>query len=116
MTISERLGKRLKVIRFNAGVKQKDLSAELGVAAPLLSMYEKGHREPSLAFLSKFSARFQIPLSQILQPIEDSPRRNSHRELTMLIGEMQDLIQSFERKSLRAKRNESRRTTRPTKA
>ena len=37
------LGTRIKLIRVYSGVKQKILANELGIPAPLLSMYEQGN-------------------------------------------------------------------------
>jgi transcriptional regulator with XRE-family HTH domain len=64
------LGKQLKILRIESGIKQKDLSNKLKIPAPLLSMYETGKREPHLEFLSKYSKQLKIPLSKIFLRIE----------------------------------------------
>ncbi len=101
MELAAKLGKRLKMIRIAAGIKQKDLSVELNIPAPLLSMYEKGTREPSLAFLNKFSEFFKLPLSQLFTLMEDVTPTRNNSEVSLLMNEMKNLITSLERETLK---------------
>ena len=63
MSIREKTGKRMKMIRLYANLKQKDLARELDMQPSVLSMYEQGNREPNLSFLSKFCDYFNISIS-----------------------------------------------------
>jgi transcriptional regulator with XRE-family HTH domain len=103
MDVVGRLGKRLKMIRIAAGVKQKDLSASLGIPAPLLSMYETGAREPGLPFLEKFAKHFGLPLSQIFVELDTTGPSEGGSEIVRLITDMRSLVLNIEKQVLRAK-------------
>ena len=51
MSLQIKIGLRLKGIRHEAGITQKLLANKLDIPPSLLSMYEKGKREPSISFL-----------------------------------------------------------------
>ncbi len=67
--MNEALGRNLSVLRREKGLSQRAAAAELGVSQALLSHYEKGAREPGLAFVAKacryygVSADFLLGLS-----------------------------------------------------
>ena len=105
MSIAVKLGKRLKMIRIAAGIKQKDLSKEFNIPASLLSMYESGSREPSLSFLEIFSTYFQLPLSQIFSLMENNSNKNEEDKSGSTLQEMKKLILSLEKEALKAKHN-----------
>ena len=69
--IVKRLGLELKLIRVEAGAKQKDLAIKMRLPAPLLSMYETGVREPPIEFLELFAKKFKIPVSKIFSLMEE---------------------------------------------
>lgn len=71
--ILKRLGLELKLIRTEAGVKQKTLARKMDLPAPLLSMYEKGVREPPLEFLDAYAKNFKMSLSYIFLRMEKPP-------------------------------------------
>gem|GEM_PF-3548944 len=106
MNIVVKLGKRLKMIRIAAGIKQKDLSEDLHIPASLLSMYESGSREPSLNFLESFSNYFNFSLSQLFVLIdEDSMRSDKKDKATYVLNEMKSYILRLEQESLKSKFN-----------
>lgn len=54
-------GKRLRELRRERGVSQKDMAATLGVSAAYLSALEHGHRgQPSWPFVQKVIGYFNI--------------------------------------------------------
>jgi transcriptional regulator with XRE-family HTH domain len=69
--IIKKLGLELKLIRIEAGIKQKDLAKKLKIPAPLLSMYETGVREPPIEFLELFAKKFKISISRIFFLLEN---------------------------------------------
>jgi transcriptional regulator with XRE-family HTH domain len=95
MNVAERLGKRMKMIRFSSGAKQKDVASELGIPAPLLSMYEKGTREPPLSFLEKYCSYFGLPLSNLFALL-DEPSKNDSPKVSALMKEMKSLLLNLE--------------------
>jgi transcriptional regulator with XRE-family HTH domain len=95
MNVAERLGKRMKMIRISSGAKQKDVASALGIPAPLLSMYEKGNREPPLSFLEKFCSHFSLPLSNLFTLL-DEPLTKDSPKVTALMNEMKSLLLNLE--------------------
>lgn len=57
---------RLVELRTEKGLSQKDAAADLGVSQALLSHYEKGIREYSLAFLCKVAEYYTVTTDYIL--------------------------------------------------
>ena len=57
---------RLVELRTEKGKSQKDVAAELGVSQALLSHYEKGIREYSLAFLCRAAEYYGVTTDYIL--------------------------------------------------
>jgi transcriptional regulator with XRE-family HTH domain len=101
MQLLEQLGKRLKMIRVAAGVKQKDLAEELAVPAPLLSMYERGTREPSIRFLDIYARQFNMSLSQLFSFLEE-PKVEDKSDFSAVMAEMKHLIFNLEKQSLKS--------------
>lgn len=60
-------GENLKKIRENLGLTQKQLAAELNIAASTVGMYEQGRRQPDLDTLIKMSDKLRIPTSMLMQ-------------------------------------------------
>jgi transcriptional regulator with XRE-family HTH domain len=97
--IPEQLGKRIKMIRIAAGIKQKDLAEKLSIPAPLLSMYEKGNREPPLSFLALFANHFNISLSQLFMSVGEAAT-SAKPDMISLMSEMKHLIFDLEKQAL----------------
>ncbi len=57
---------RLVELRTEKGLSQKEAAAELGISQALLSHYEKGIREYSLAFLCKVAEYYNVTTDYIL--------------------------------------------------
>lgn len=102
MSLTEQLGKRIKMIRIAAGIKQKDLAKTLSIPAPLLSMYEKGSREPSLSFLASFAAHFDLPLSQLFVSVGKTST-SEKPNIASLMSEMKHLIFDLEKQTLQTR-------------
>jgi transcriptional regulator with XRE-family HTH domain len=100
--LPEQLGKRIKMIRIAAGIKQKDLAEKLSIPAPLLSMYEKGSREPPLFFLASFSNHFNMTLSQLFMSVGESTT-SAKPDIISLMSEMKHLIFDLEKQALQAR-------------
>lgn len=60
------LNEALRLIRVFHNLKQNQLSSDLDLSPSYLSEIESGTKEPSVALLQKYSARFGIPTSSIL--------------------------------------------------
>ena len=60
------LGKRLKELREERGLTQKQLSEALGLNSVTYLHYEKEQREPPLALLVEFAKFFEVSTDYLL--------------------------------------------------
>lgn len=77
--LAERFNEILSRLRREKGVSQRQAAAALGISQALLSHYEKGVREPGLAFIAQAceyydsSADYLLGLSAYRQKMDFSP-------------------------------------------
>lgn len=62
----QRIGKKIRVFRELAGVRQGELAKRVGVSPNYISLVENGRREPSLKFLKRLAHEFDLPISVLL--------------------------------------------------
>ncbi|MBD5146952.1 MAG: helix-turn-helix transcriptional regulator [Ruminococcus sp.] len=60
------LGNRLKLIRAEAKLKQKDFAAQFGVSATAYAGYETGKHEPTIDFLIKVADKYELSLDYVV--------------------------------------------------
>ena len=70
----ETLGGRLKFLRENEGLTQKELGLLFGIQRNLISMYENEERDLPVDILLKYSERFCISTDWILKGVEISSK------------------------------------------
>ena len=59
-------GKRLKYLRQEQGVSQKELGARLGYCNQTVSSWESGQREPDLDAIKKIAVYFDVTADFLL--------------------------------------------------
>lgn len=59
-------GERIKAARNNAGIKQSELAAKLGVAVITIGQYERGKRQPRIEQLFAIADALNIPVEDLL--------------------------------------------------
>lgn len=101
MELLNELGTRIKLIRVYSGIKQKDLADDLDVPASLLSMYEKGKREPSISFLNSFCNRFEMSLSQLFIFHKGKSESDANKDFKNIMNELNSVLKDFERDKLK---------------
>ena len=57
-----KLGKTIKILRTNLGIRQKDLARRLEITPTYLSLIESGRKEPSLFLIKSLSLELNVPL------------------------------------------------------
>ena len=69
-------GDTLATLRRQTGRTQADLAAASGIPATVISAYERGHRQPSLANASRIidALGFSVTFSFVLDPAEQARR------------------------------------------
>lgn len=60
------LNEALRLVRVYHDLSQSELSLDLGVSNSYISELEAGKKQPTLDMLSKYSERFDIPVSALL--------------------------------------------------
>lgn len=71
-------GKRIRKLRLEQNLKQKDLAAKLGISTSSVGMYERELRQPDAEILKKIADFFNVSIDYILG---NSDKRD-HSELT----------------------------------
>lgn len=56
------IGKSIKKLRKESGLKQNEFAESVGVSQSHLSQIEKGHKKPSLTTLEQMADILQVPL------------------------------------------------------
>lgn len=65
------IGERLKFLRKEAGLSQKDVAETLKMSKPIVSQYESDQRKPSLGKLIRFSRFYNASLDYICENVDE---------------------------------------------
>ena len=71
------IGERLRTLRKEAGLTQKELGEKLGVSASMIGQYETNLRKPKIETLEKIAAVLNISISELVDLSTLSPSLNS---------------------------------------
>ena len=66
----EKMGQRIKELRTDLGISQKELASRVGVAQNTIAQYEKGTANTSLDILFKLARVFNITADYLLGLID----------------------------------------------
>ncbi|MEG0366993.1 MAG: helix-turn-helix transcriptional regulator [Coprobacillus sp.] len=69
------IGERLKTLRVEAGLTQKEVAETLKMSKPIVSQYESDQRTPSLGKLIRFSRFYKASLDYICENVDE---KNTH--------------------------------------
>jgi transcriptional regulator with XRE-family HTH domain len=67
------LGTTIRTFRKHRGLTQRALAARVGVTSTYVSAIERGRRNITMGTLLHIAAALQVPLSILLQPLEQQP-------------------------------------------
>ncbi len=65
------IGERLKSLRLEAGLTQKEVAESLRMSKPIVSQYESNQRTPSLEKLIRFSRFYNASLDYICENVDE---------------------------------------------
>ncbi len=65
------IGERLKNLRKEAGLSQKQVAETLKMSKPIVSQYESNQRTPSLGKLIRFSRFYNASLDYICENVDE---------------------------------------------
>ena len=92
---------RIREIRVQKGVQQKELATSLGIAANTLSQYETGKREPDIKTMEKIADVLNVTVDDLLGRDEKKPAptdgdglSQEQLELIRLFGKASSEIQA----------------------
>ena len=61
------IGKTIRLLRINAGIKQKDLAHTLGITPSYLSLVETGKKQPGRRLIERAAEKLGVPVSYIFR-------------------------------------------------
>jgi len=73
----KKIGQRIRKVRIEQGIKQKDLARKIGISQGALTNFELGRRKISLEWLLKISRSLDVPVSYFMGAVEPSGDENS---------------------------------------
>jgi len=76
-------GRKLKTLRLEHGISQKDLADELGISRSCLANYENGKRQPDNDMLVRIADRFHVLIDYLVD-------RTAYRSLTLSMQEIDE--------------------------
>ncbi|GIU84914.1 MAG: hypothetical protein KatS3mg008_1689 [Acidimicrobiales bacterium] len=92
----------LKAVRVRNGLSQQELASRAGVSQPVISVYERGRRDPTVGTLARLIAACGERLSLDARPDEGTSRRASavidEREHARLLLDALSLADAIHRK------------------
>ncbi|MBM7623748.1 transcriptional regulator with XRE-family HTH domain [Sporohalobacter salinus] len=90
--------KRLKKLRNEKGVYQKELAKIIGVSRPTITQYESGQRKPDHETLSKIADYFDVSIDYLLGRTDE---RKSADKIKQALSDDEDLQEFWEQLSTR---------------
>ncbi|MCM3619474.1 helix-turn-helix transcriptional regulator [Sutcliffiella horikoshii] len=61
----DNLGYKLRVLRYDRDINQKDAASQIGISANSLSYYENNKRKPKREVLKKLAAFYGIEIEEL---------------------------------------------------
>ena len=68
----KKIGQRIRKVRLEHGIKQKDLARKIGISQGALTNFELGRRKISLEWLLKISRALEVPMGYFIGAVEPS--------------------------------------------
>lgn len=83
-----KIGDKIKQIRMNKKISQKDLAKQLDMPVSTLANYENNHREPNIKMLTKISRVLDVDIAKLLEEpnSEQNKKNNIDNELKKTSG------------------------------
>lgn len=78
------IGKRIKILREELGLKQDELAKKLSVSPSAIGMYERNLREPNNELTLKFADFFKVSIDYLLGKTDV---RNSGEQINDVLNE-----------------------------
>jgi transcriptional regulator with XRE-family HTH domain len=66
----KKIGQRIRKVRLEQGIKQKDLARRIGISQGALTNFELGRRKISLEWLLKIAKALEVPVGYFVGAVE----------------------------------------------
>jgi transcriptional regulator with XRE-family HTH domain len=66
----KKIGQRIRKVRLEHGIKQKDLARKIGISQGALTNFELGRRKISLEWLLKIARALEVPVGYFVGAVE----------------------------------------------
>lgn len=66
----KKIGQRIRKVRLDHGIKQKDLASRIGISQGALTNFELGRRKISLEWLLKIAEALEVPVGYFMNAVE----------------------------------------------
>ena len=66
----KKIGQRIRKVRLEHGIKQKDLARKIGISQGALTNFELGRRKISLEWLLKIARALEVPVGYFMSAVE----------------------------------------------
>lgn len=73
----KKIGHRIRKVRLEQGIKQKDLARRIGISQGALTNFELGRRKISLEWLLKIAKALDVPMSYFVGAMEPPPDKDA---------------------------------------
>jgi transcriptional regulator with XRE-family HTH domain len=89
-------GKRLRILRKNRNLTQKDLADRFNVGESTIGMYERDEREPSFEFVKQLADFFNVTTDYLLGRTDDpNPPESKDNEELGTLARINHLIKEY---------------------
>lgn len=93
-------GSRLKKLRENKNISQKELAENIGVSDVMISMYEQDKKQPSLVTISKIAEYFYVTTDFLLGREEIDYKKTDTEYKIQILARKADNLTDDERDML----------------
>jgi transcriptional regulator with XRE-family HTH domain len=66
----KKIGQRIRKVRLEQGIKQKDLARRIGISQGALTNFELGRRKISLEWMLKIARALEVPVGYFMSAVE----------------------------------------------
>ncbi len=73
----KKIGQRIRNVRLEQGIKQKDLARRIGISQGALTNFELGRRKISLEWMLKIARALEVPVGYFVGAVETQMEEDS---------------------------------------
>ena len=89
------IGDRMKSLRMDKGLTQKELASKLNLSVTAISHYEAGNREPNLNIIILYAKFFNVSTDYILGLSRQKNQNLNQAKTIDFINKLLDIIQTY---------------------